>query len=194
VVYATFDEPPENQVRVAEMALERAMRMVEQKKDVIILADSLTRLSRASNAIAPQTARTLSGGLAAGALNKPKKFFGAARNTREGGSLTILFTSFPAPGSELDQAVAQEFQGTSNMNCTLLQPSGKDKAPFLQPLDCGTVHDEWLLTEEEAALASALRDAAAGLTPQEAAERLNALAEASEPNEALLNALETRAE
>ena len=183
VIYSTFDEPAESQVRVTEMALERAMRMVEQKKDVIILADSLTRLARACNAIAPQSARTLSGGLAAGALNKPKKFFGAARNTREGGSLTIVVTALCGTGNELDQTILQEFQGNSNMNCAFTQPAGKQPL-LLHAGECGTIHDEWLLSEEEKALADTLRAAAAGLSVEEAMEKLLSLLKEQEAPQA----------
>ncbi len=176
VVYATFDEPPENQVRVAEMALERAMRMVEQKKDVVILADSLTRLARACNVIAPQTARTLGGGLAAGALNRPKKFFGAARNTREGGSLTIITTVLCDTGSELDTAILQEFRGNSNMTCALMPPAKElSMDPAVRVEDSGTIHNEWLLSETELALAEKMRGWIAGEKPQDALEKLNSL-------------------
>jgi transcription termination factor Rho len=181
VIYATFDEHADNQVKVTEMTMERAMRMVEQKKDVIILADSLTRLSRASNAIAPQTARTLSGGLAAGALNKPKKFFGAARNTREGGSLTIITTVLCDTGSELDTAILQEFRGNSNMSCTLLR--GKGGQPVIQAAECGTIHDEWLQPEEERKLAERLRAEISGMQPEEAMEKLLHDMAAHETNE-----------
>ncbi len=176
VIYATFDETPENQVRVTEMALERAMRMVEQKKDVIILADSLTRLARACNVIAPQTARTLGGGLAAGALNRPKKFFGAARNTREGGSLTIITTVLCDTGSELDTAILQEFRGNSNMTCVLMPPAkelGMD--PAVRVEDSGTIHHEWLLSETELALSEKIRGWIAGEKPQAALEKLSSL-------------------
>ena len=173
VVYATFDEPAENQVRVTEMALERAMRMVEQKKDVVILADSLTRLAKACNTIAPQSARTMGGGLAAGALNKPKKFFGAARNTREGGSLTIIATMLCDTGSELDAAILQEFRGNSNMTCALLpvnQELGMEPAIRLE--DSATIHDEWLLSEEEQALAGKIRSWATGEAPLDALKKV----------------------
>ena len=182
VVYATFDEPADNQMRVTEMALERAMRMVEQKKDVIILADSLTRLARACNVIAPQTARTMGGGLAAGALNKPKRFFGAARNTREAGSLTIIATIMCDTSNELDQAILREFRGNSNMTCTILR--GRDGAPVLQIAECGTIHDEWLQPEEERKLAERLRTEISGVTPEEAVEKVTAEMAAFETNEA----------
>ena len=181
VIYSTFDDPADSQVRVTEMALERAMRMVEQKKDVIILADSLTRLARACNAIAPQTARTMGGGLAAGALNKPKRFFGAARNTREAGSLTIIATVMCDTSNELDQAILREFRGNSNMSCTFLR--GKNGQPMIQTSECGTIHDEWLQTEEERKLAERLRAEIAGMQPQEAMEKLTADMAAYETNE-----------
>lgn len=170
VIYSTFDDPADNQIRVTELALERAMRMVEQKKDVIILADSLTRLARACNVIAPQTARTMGGGLAAGALNKPKRFFGAARNTREAGSLTIIATIMGDTVNELDQAILREFRGNSNMSCTFLR--GKNGQPVMQVADCGTIHNEWLQTEEEIKLAERLRAETAGMQPEEAMEKL----------------------
>ena len=176
VIYATFDETPENQVRVTEMAVERAMRMVEQKKDVIILADSLTRLARACNVIAPQNARTLGGGLAAGALNKPKKFFGAARNTREGGSLTIITTMLCDTGSELDTAIMQEFRGNSNMTCSLMPPVKElNMDPAIRLEDSGTIHDEWLLSDNEKLTAEKMRGSIAGASPKEALEKLAAL-------------------
>ena len=182
VVYSTFDDPADGQVRVAEMALERAMRMVEQKKDVIILADSLTRLARASNVIAPQMARTMGGGLAAGALNKPKRFFGAARNTREGGSLTIIATVMCDTNNELDQAILREFRGNSNMTCALLR--GKGGQPVIQIAECGTIHDEWLQSEEERKLAERLRMEVSGMQPEEAVEKLMADMAAFETNDA----------
>ncbi len=170
VIYSTFDDPADNQIRVTELALERAMRMVEQKKDVIILADSLTRLGRACNVIAPQTARTMGGGLAAGALNKPKRFFGAARNTREAGSLTVIATIMGDTVNELDQAILREFRGNSNMSCTFLR--GKNGQPIMQVAECGTIHKEWLQTEEEMKLADRLRAETAGMQPEEAMEKL----------------------
>ncbi len=181
VIYATFDEHADNQVKVTEMTMERAMRMVEQKKDVIILADSLTRLARACNLIAPQSARTLNGGLAAGALNKPKRFFGAARNTREAGSLTIIATITGDTANELDQAILREFRGNSNMTCAFLR--GKNGQPVMQAADCGTIHNEWLQTEEEIKLAERLRAEIAGMQPEEAMEKLLAEAAAYETNE-----------
>lgn len=189
MAYACFDEAPENQVRAAEMALERAMRLVEQKKDVVLLADSLTRLSHACNAVAPSTARTLNNGLAAGALSKPKRFFGAARNTREGGSLTIIGTMLTETGSDLDTAVFQSFEGNGNMVCALRQ-QGSGQPVMMVPEKCFTVHDEWLLTDKEQAIAQKLREMIQDMSAAEAMNTLLPLlvqAENNEQLEALLN-------
>ena len=189
MAYACFDETPDNQVRTAEMAIERAMRLVEQKKDVVMLVDSLTRFAHACNTVAPSTARTLSSGLAAGALNKPKRFFGAARNTREGGSLTIIATMMTESGSDLDTAVFQSFEGNSNMICALRQ-QGANQPVIMTPDKCSTVHDEWLLTDKEQAIAQKLREM---IKDKSAAEAMNTLlpifvqAENNDALEALLN-------
>lgn len=119
VLYSTFDELPEHHTRVAEMVLERAMRLVEHGKDVVILMDSLTRLARAYNLTIPPTGRTLSGGMDPGALHKPKRFFGAARNIEEGGSLTILGTALVDTGSRMDDVIFEEFKGTGNSEIVL---------------------------------------------------------------------------
>ena len=119
VIYSTFDELPEHHVQVAEMVLERAKRLVEHKKDVVILLDSITRLARAYNMVVPSSGRTLSGGLDPGALHKPKKFFGAARNMEEGGSITILATALVETGSRMDDVIYEEFKGTGNMELHL---------------------------------------------------------------------------
>lgn len=189
LAFATFDESPENQVRAAELALERAMRLTEQKKDVVLLVDSLTRLASACNMTAPSTARTLSNGLAAGALNKPKRFFGAARNTREGGSLTIVATMITESASDLDAAICQSFEGNGNMTCALKQQGPNQ--PVLMQLDkCSTIHDEWLLSDKEQMIAQKLREMTKDMS---VAESMNALlplfaqAETNEALEALLN-------
>ena len=119
VTGSTFDEPPENHVKVADMVLERAKRLVEHKQDVVILLDSLTRLARAHNLVVPQSGRTLSGGLDPAALHKPKRFFGAARNIEEGGSLTILATALVETGSRMDEVIFEEFKGTGNWELVL---------------------------------------------------------------------------
>ena len=184
LAYASFDETPENQARAAELALERAMRLTEAKKDVVLLVDSLTRLASACNAFAPSTARTLSNGLAAGALNKPKRFFGAARNTREGGSLTIVATMIAESGNDLDNAILQSFEGNGNMTC-LLRQQGPNQ-PVMIALDkCATVHDEWLLSEKEQAVAQKLRKMIEGMSAAEAMNTLLPLFVQAENNEAL---------
>ena len=119
VIYSTFDELPSHHIQVAEMVIERAKRLVEQKKDVVILLDSITRLARAYNLVIPSSGRTLSGGLDPGALHKPKRFFGAARNIEEGGSLTIIATALTETGSKMDEVIFEEFKGTGNMELQL---------------------------------------------------------------------------
>ena len=152
VIYSTFDEEPQNHAKVAQMVLERAKRMVEQGKDVVILLDSITRLSRAYNLTITPTGRTLSGGLDPGALIMPKKFFGAARNIEEGGSLTILATALIETGSRMDDMIFEEFKGTGNMEVHL------DRR--LQEVDIyksGTRREDLLLTDEEKEVAYAIR-------------------------------------
>jgi transcription termination factor Rho len=122
VVSSTFDEPPERHVQVAEMVIEKARRMVEHKKDVVILLDSITRLARAYNTVQPHSGKILSGGVDANALHKPKRFFGAARNIEEGGSLTILATALVDTGSRMDEVIFEEFKGTGNMEVTSTGP------------------------------------------------------------------------
>lgn len=150
VIYSTFDEVPEHHVRVAEMVLERAQRLVEQKKDVIILLDSITRLARAYNLIIPPTGRTLSGGLDPGALHKPKRFFGAARNIEEGGSLTILATALIETGSRMDDVIYEEFKGTGNMELHLDRRLSERRIfPAVDMNRSGTRREELLLSQDE---------------------------------------------
>lgn len=150
VIYSTFDELPEHHVRVAEMVLERAQRLVEQKKDVIILLDSITRLARAYNLIIPPTGRTLSGGLDPGALHKPKRFFGAARNIEEGGSLTILATALIETGSRMDDVIYEEFKGTGNMELHLDRRLSERRIfPAVDMNRSGTRREELLLSQDE---------------------------------------------
>ncbi len=190
MAYANFDESPENQVRAAELALERAMRLTEQKKDVVLLVDSLTRLASACNAVAPANARTLNNGLAAGALNKPKRFFGAARNTREGGSLTIIATMLTDTGSDLDAAICQSFEGNGNMICVLRQ-QGANQPILMQLEKCVTVHDEWLLSDKEQAMAQKLREMIKDLSAAEAMNTVLSLFAQAETNDALESLLNT---
>ena len=150
VIYSTFDELPEHHVKVAEMVLERAERLVEHKKDVVILMDSITRLARAYNLTIPPTGRTLSGGLDPGALHKPKKFFGAARNIENGGSLTILATALIETGSRMDDVIFEEFKGTGNMELHLDRKLSERRIfPAIDMNKSGTRREELLLTKEE---------------------------------------------
>ncbi len=150
VIYSTFDEQPEHHKRVAEMVLERGKRLVEQGKDVMILLDSITRLARAYNLIIPSSGRTLSGGLDPASLYMPKKFFGAARNIEEGGSLTILATALVETGSRMDDVVFEEFKGTGNMELVLdRRMSEKRIFPAVDILKSGTRREEMLLSDEE---------------------------------------------
>jgi len=150
VIYSTFDEVPEHHVKVAEIVLERAQRLVEQKKDVVILLDSITRLARAYNLTIPPTGRTLSGGLDPGALHKPKRFFGAARNIEFGGSLTIIATALIDTGSRMDDVIYEEFKGTGNMELHLDRKlSEKRIFPAIDINRSGTRREELLLTQKE---------------------------------------------
>lgn len=150
VVYSTFDENPKNHTRVAEMVIDRAKRLVENKEDVVILLDSLTRLSRAYNLTTPASGKTLSGGLDPLSLHKPKRFFGAARNIEEGGSLTILATALVDTGSRMDDVIFEEFKGTGNMELHLNRSlSEKRIFPAIDILKSGTRKEELLLSKEE---------------------------------------------
>ncbi len=150
IVYSTFDQKPENHVRVSELVLERAMRLVEDKQDVVILLDSLTRLARAYNLVVPPSGRTLSGGIDPAALFKPKKFFGAARNIEEGGSLTILATSLVDTGSRMDDVIYEEFKGTGNQEIQLARDLAERRIfPAVDLKKSGTRKEELLLSEEK---------------------------------------------
>ena len=150
VVASTFDEMPQNHIRVAEIVIERAKRLVEHKKDVVILVDSITRLSRAYNVTSPYSGKTLSGGLDPLALNGPKRFFGAARNIEEGGSLTILATALIETGSRMDDVIFEEFKGTGNMEIKLDRSLSEQRVfPAIDLNKSGTRKDELLLTKEE---------------------------------------------
>ncbi len=150
VVSSTFDEPPENHVKVSEMVLERAKRLVEHKRDVVILLDSITRLARGYNLVVPPSGRTLSGGVDPTALHKPKRFFGAARNIEEGGSLTILATALVETGSRMDDVIFEEFKGTGNMELVLDRKlSEKRIFPAIDIKRSGTRREELLLSKDE---------------------------------------------
>ncbi|HVY55340.1 MAG TPA: transcription termination factor Rho [Thermodesulfobacteriota bacterium] len=149
VVSSTFDEPPQRHIQVADMVLEKAKRLVEHGKDVVILLDSLTRLARASNTVTPASGRVLSGGMEANALQRPKRFFGAARNTEEGGSLTIIATALIDTGSRMDEVIFEEFKGTGNMEAYLdRRLADKRVFPALDLQRSGTRKEELLLTQE----------------------------------------------
>ena len=173
VIYSTFDEVPEHHVKVAEMVLERAKRLVEQKKDVVILLDSITRLARAYNLVIPSSGRTLSGGLDPSALHKPKRFFGAARNTEDAGSLTILATALVETGSRMDDVIFEEFKGTGNMEVHLDRKlSEKRVFPAIDINKSGTRKEELLLSKEELETVFALRKTMANMNVQEMTEQL----------------------
>lgn len=173
VIYSTFDETPEHHKRVSEMVLERAKRLVEHKKDVVILLDSITRLARAYNLTVPPSGRTLSGGLDPAALHMPKKFFGAARNMREGGSLTVLATALVETGSKMDDAVFEEFKGTGNMELVLDRKlSEKRIFPAINIPRSGTRREELLLSKEELEGMYVMRKALGGMKSEEALEQI----------------------
>lgn len=173
VIYSTFDEVPEHHVKVAEMVLERAKRLTEQKKDVVILLDSITRLARAYNLVIPTSGRTLSGGLDPSALHKPKRFFGAARNTEDAGSLTILATALVDTGSRMDDVIFEEFKGTGNMEVHLDRKlSEKRIFPAIDINKSGTRKEELLLTEEELNIVFSLRKAMSNMNTVEMTEQL----------------------
>ncbi len=173
VIYSTFDELPERHKRVSEMVIERAKRLVEHRRDVIILLDSITRLARAYNLVVPPSGRTLSGGLDPAALHMPKRFFGAARNMREGGSLTILATALVDTGSRMDDVIYEEFKGTGNMELVLDRKlSEKRIFPAIDILKSGTRRDDLLLTSEESEAVDIIRKATNTLKPEEAVEKI----------------------
>jgi transcription termination factor Rho len=173
VIYSTFDELPEHHKRVSEMVIERAKRLVEHKKDVIILLDSITRLARAYNLTVPPSGRTLSGGLDPAALHMPKRFFGAARNMREGGSLTVLATALVETGSKMDDVVFEEFKGTGNMELVLDRKlSEKRIFPAIDIVKSGTRREDLLLSDDEQAAVDNMRKAFNGMRSDEAVENI----------------------
>ncbi len=173
VIYSTFDELPEHHKRVSEMVIERAKRLVEHHKDVMILLDSITRLARAYNLTVPPSGRTLSGGLDPAALHMPKRFFGAARNMREGGSLTILATALVDTGSKMDDVVYEEFKGTGNMELVLDRKlSEKRVFPALDIVKSGTRREDLLLNREEQEAVMIMRRAINGMRTEDAVESI----------------------
>ncbi len=173
VIYSTFDELPSHHVKVAEMVLNRAQRLVEHGKDVVILLDSITRLARAYNLTIPPTGRTLSGGLDPGALHGPKRFFGAARNIREGGSLTILATALVDTGSRMDDVIFEEFKGTGNMELHLDRKLAEKRVfPAVDIYKSGTRREDLLLSQEEMGALWRVRKAMSNNSIQEVAEKV----------------------
>ena len=173
VIHSTFDELPEHHKRVSEMVIERAKRLVEHRKDVVILLDSITRLTRAYNQVVPPSGRTLSGGLDPSALHMPKRFFGAARNMREGGSLTILATALVDTGSKMDDVVYEEFKGTGNMEMVLDRRLSERRIfPAIDLAKSGTRREDLLLSQEEMEAINIMRRALNGLKPDEATDRI----------------------
>ena len=187
VIYSTIDELPEHHKRVSEMVIERAKRLVEHKKDVMILIDSITRLARAYNLTVPPSGRTLSGGLDPAALHMPKRFFGAARNMREGGSLTILATALVDTGSKMDDVVYEEFKGTGNMELVLDRKlSEKRMFPAIDILKSGTRREDLLLSKEEQEAVESMRRALNGLRPEEAVDNILNMFSRTRNNEELI--------
>jgi len=183
VVFSTFDEAPENHTRVSEMVLERAQRLVELGKDVVILLDSITRLARAYNLVIPPTGRSLSGGMDPGALYRPKRFFGAARNIENGGSLTIIATALVDTGSRMDDVIYEEFKGTGNMELHLDRSlSDRRIFPAIDMFKSGTRREELLLSKAELEGAYLARRMLAKGTPQETAEQLISMLQKSRTN------------
>jgi transcription termination factor Rho len=173
VIYSTFDELPEHHKRVSEMVIERAKRLVEHGKDVAILLDSITRLARAYNLTVPPSGRTLSGGLDPAALHMPKRFFGAARNMREGGSLTILATALVDTGSKMDDVVFEEFKGTGNMELVLDRKlSEKRVFPAIDIMRSGTRREDLLFKPQEQEAMDIMRKAFNGLKAEEAVDNI----------------------
>ena len=187
VIYSTFDELPEHHKRVSEMVIERAKRLVEHKKDVMILIDSITRLARAYNLTVPPSGRTLSGGLDPAALHMPKRFFGAARNMREGGSLTILATALVDTGSKMDDVVYEEFKGTGNMELVLDRKlSEKRMVPAIDILKSGTRREDLLLSKEEQEAVESMRKGLNGLRQEEAVDNILNMFSRTKNNEELI--------
>ena len=188
VIYSTFDELPEHHKRVSEMVIERGKRLVEHGKDVVILIDSITRLARAYNLIVPPSGRTLSGGLDPAALHMPKRFFGAARNMREGGSLTILATALVETGSKMDDVVYEEFKGTGNMELMLDRKlSEKRIFPAIDIPRSSTRREDLLLSQDELDAMNIIRKALNGLKPEESLDRILDLFAKTRKNQEFVN-------
>jgi len=173
VIYSTFDEQPEHHVKVAEMVVERAKRLTEQNKDVVILLDSITRLARAYNLVVPSSGKTLSGGFDPSALYKPKRFFGAARNTEDAGSLTILASALVDTGSRMDEVIFEEFKGTGNMEVVLDRNlSEKRIFPAIDINKSGTRREDLLLSQREFETVTLIRKALSSLSTADMTEKI----------------------
>ena len=173
VVYSTFDQSAEEHIQVAELAIERAKRLVEQGRDVVVLLDSITRLGRAYNLAAPASSRILAGGVAVGALYPPRKFLGAARNVEDGGSLTLLCTALVETGSRMDDVFFEEFKGTGNMELRLRRDLAEKRIfPAIDAAPSSTRRDDLLMTAEEHEVMARLRRVLAELDPQQGIELL----------------------
>ncbi len=193
VIYSTFDELPERHKRVSEMVIERARRLVEHGRDVTILLDSITRLARAYNLVVPPSGRTLSGGLDPAALHMPKRFFGAARNMREGGSLTILATALIDTGSRMDDVIYEEFKGTGNMELVLDRKLSERRIfPAIDILKSGTRRDDLLLSREESEAMEIIRRATNAMKPEESVEKLMDLFSKTRNNQELVAEIRRR--
>lgn len=191
VIASTFDEVPENHIKVAELVLERAKRLVEHKKDVVILLDSITRLARAYNLVIPPSGRTLSGGIDPAAFHRPKRFFGSARNIEEGGSLTILATALVETGSRMDDVIYEEFKGTGNMELHLDRKLSERRIfPAIDIRRSGTRREELLLSKEELEKLWAIRKSM-NETSEYVESFLKKLAD-SKTNEEFLQSIETK--
>ena len=191
VIYSTFDEVPEHHVKVAEMVLERAKRLTEQKKDVVILLDSITRLARAYNLVIPSSGKTLSGGLDPSALHKPKRFFGAARNTEDAGSLTVLASALVETGSRMDDVIFEEFKGTGNMEVHLDRKlSEKRIFPAIDINKSGTRREDLLLTPKELETVFSLRKAMVNMNSADMTEQLISQIIATKNNEEFIEKMQ----
>ena len=191
VIYSTFDELPEHHKRVSEMVLERCKRLVEMRKDVIVLLDSITRLTRAYNLVIPSSGRTLSGGIDPAALHKPKKFFGAARNIENGGSLTILATALIDTGSRMDDVIFEEFKGTGNMEVHLDRKLSERRIfPAIDINKSGTRREDLLLTPKEKETVFALRKAMNSMPVADVTEQVIHQMTQTKNNEEFINKME----
>jgi transcription termination factor Rho len=194
VISSTFDEPATRHVQVAEMVIEKAKRLVEHRKDVVILLDSITRLARAYNTIVPPSGKVLSGGVDANALQRPKRFFGAARNIEEGGSLTIMATALIETGSRMDDVIFEEFKGTGNMEIHLDRKLADRRIyPSIEITRSGTRKEELLLSKKELDRSWVLRKVLNSLSPVEAMELLIERMQKSKSNEEFLDSMSTMA-